>query len=140
MRLFGLLFVLFTLSACASPVITAASFALDGASYLTTKKSMTDHLLSAISNKDCSMIRAFSGNDICEENALEEYLDKGDQAGLTPNGHSVAKLSCLSTEEWKSAVAKVFTIENTALRHQALDSLPKECRSASATAAQNQPL
>jgi len=61
--LLGALFV----GGCAVPVpVQIASWALDGISYLTTQKSMTDHGLSFITHKDCALWRGVQGNNICD--------------------------------------------------------------------------
>lgn len=54
-------------SGCALPVpIQIASWALDGISYLATQKSVTDHGLSFVTQKDCALWRGVQGEDICD--------------------------------------------------------------------------
>ena len=67
---------LFLLSGCAlPPAIQITSWALDGLSYIATKKSATDHGLSIIAQKDCAMLRVVLGpKELCrdfDENATE---------------------------------------------------------------------
>jgi hypothetical protein len=49
------------------PVITIASYALDGAVLIGSGKTMRDHALSAAVGQDCSMFRVVSGNPICTD-------------------------------------------------------------------------
>tara|TARA_B100000427_G_scaffold248348_1_gene211447 strand:+ start:360 stop:683 length:324 start_codon:yes stop_codon:yes gene_type:complete len=39
--------------------------AADGASYITTGKSTTDHAISVVTNKDCALFRIVNGKNIC---------------------------------------------------------------------------
>ena len=57
------------LSGCALPVpVQIASWALDGISFLATKKSLSDHGLSMVAQKDCAIWRSLKGDEICSEN------------------------------------------------------------------------
>ncbi|NQV46154.1 MAG: hypothetical protein HQ504_00070 [Rhodospirillaceae bacterium] len=58
------------LSACAPiPPFTIASFALDGISYISTGKSVSDHALSVMVQQDCALGRALIKNrHICADN------------------------------------------------------------------------
>jgi hypothetical protein len=60
---------LFMLGGCAlPPAIQIASWALDGISYLATKKSATDHGISIITQKDCAMLRVVLGpKELCRD-------------------------------------------------------------------------
>ncbi len=61
--LLGVLFV----GGCAVPVpVQVASWAIDGISYLTTQKSLTDHGLSFVAQKDCALWRGIQGKNICD--------------------------------------------------------------------------
>jgi len=68
-NLFVLLTGLFWLSGCAlPPAIQITSWALDGISYIATKKSATDHGLSIIAQKDCAMLRVVLGpKELCRD-------------------------------------------------------------------------
>jgi len=56
------------LSGCAMPVsFRVASLAADGISYLTTKKSVTDHGLSMVSGQDCAVMRLVSEGSVCRK-------------------------------------------------------------------------
>lgn len=64
------------------PAIQLASLALDGISYVSTGKSVTDHAISAVTAKDCAMIRGLKGDEICTKNAVE--------VAMLPDGTPVA--------------------------------------------------
>ena len=51
------------LGACAP--LTLATLALDGVSYATTGKSVSDHTLSAMAGRDCSLLRLMKGGPVC---------------------------------------------------------------------------
>ena len=71
LRAAGALGMVVALSGCLAlpPAIQLASLAIDGISYMQTGKSMSDHALSAVTNKDCAMLRALDNiNDVCTEN------------------------------------------------------------------------
>ncbi len=56
------------LSGCGlPPAVTVASFALDVASYSATGKSVTDHGLSLVMQKDCALLRVVEGTVCVEE-------------------------------------------------------------------------
>lgn len=56
------------LQACAVPVpLKIASWALDGISYLATHKSLTDHGLSVVAQRDCALLRSLQGEEICRQ-------------------------------------------------------------------------
>lgn len=56
------------------PAIQLVSFALDGVSYATTGKSVTDHAISTITARDCAMTRLLEGEDICSDIPVEIAL------------------------------------------------------------------
>ena len=92
-RWLGVVSVLFLsalVSGCAVPVgVTVASWAIDGFSYAATKKSITDHGLSLIVDKDCAVHRIVTEMDIyalCrdlkdQQNTLTMVADAGDAVG-----------------------------------------------------------
>ena len=63
--------------ACGAPLaVSAVSYGSDGAMLATTNKSVTDHLASMVSKKDCAMWRALKGREVCrerEEGAKDPY-------------------------------------------------------------------
>ena len=65
------------LSGCGlPPVVTYASFAADILSYLTTKKSVTDHGISFVLEKDCALLRVLDGPICIEETEAETAVRK----------------------------------------------------------------
>ena len=56
------------ITGCAVPVpFQVASLALDGISYVMTEKSMTDHGLSVVAQKDCAVWRGVTAGELCRE-------------------------------------------------------------------------
>lgn len=53
---------------CAVPMpLQVASWALDGISYIMTKKSVTDHGISVVAQKDCAVWRGVTAGELCRE-------------------------------------------------------------------------
>ncbi len=69
------------INGCAMPLpFQVASWAIDGISYITTEKSVTDHGISFVAQKDCALLRIVQGQEICTNNedngiiaAIEAY-------------------------------------------------------------------
>ena len=60
--------LLISFGGCSMPAsMSAVSWAIDGASYIATKKSLTDHGLSFVSGQDCALYRFITGVDVCQE-------------------------------------------------------------------------
>jgi len=56
------------LSGCgAPPALIIASYAADGASYVATGKSVTDHGISAATGRDCALLRTIQGKPVCAD-------------------------------------------------------------------------
>lgn len=55
--------------------VSIASFVADGVSLLATEKTLTDHGLSMVANRDCAMWRGLKGDDICLDNTDDPYGD-----------------------------------------------------------------
>ena len=56
------------LGGCALPMpLQVASWALDGFSYLVTEKSVTDHGISLVAEKDCALFRGITEGAVCRE-------------------------------------------------------------------------
>jgi hypothetical protein len=49
------------------PAATIASYALDGVSFFSTGKSVSDHAVSAVAEKDCALWRVVKGEKICRD-------------------------------------------------------------------------
>ncbi len=62
------------LAGCVSipPAITAASWIINGASYAVSGKSVSDHAISAVLEKDCATWRIIKGDPICVDYPAEE--------------------------------------------------------------------
>ena len=61
----------FLLSSCAIPsAVTSLGYALDGFSYMASGKGVADHALSASQNRDCALLRAVRGAEICDAGAV----------------------------------------------------------------------
>lgn len=50
---------------CAASAVTAASYGADGASYVETGKTASDHFMSMVSKKDCALFRVFHNENVC---------------------------------------------------------------------------
>lgn len=62
----GACVALASLSGCGVPTaVTIASYAADGASFLSTGRSVTDHGISILLQKDCALIRVVRSRPIC---------------------------------------------------------------------------
>lgn len=83
----------FQLSGCLvalPPAIQLASFAADGISYATTGKSVTDHAISAVTERDCAMTRVLAGEDICmAPNPQLAMLPEASGAMATGDNHDI---------------------------------------------------
>jgi len=53
------------------PALTAASWALDGVSYLVSGKSVTDHAISEVAAQDCALFRVVQERAICEDYEID---------------------------------------------------------------------
>ena len=61
------------------PAYQIASLMLDGVNYVSTGKSVSDHAISVVAQKDCAVLRALNGQDICETPDTMVQLDGLDQ-------------------------------------------------------------
>ena len=64
-RLGVVLLPLFLAGCGLPPAVTIASFAIDAISLAVSEKTVADHALSQIAQKDCSMWRGFTGDELC---------------------------------------------------------------------------
>ncbi len=67
------------------PAVTIATYALDGAVWIGSGKTVRDHALSAALEQDCSMFRVLGGNPICVD--------------YTPDGTAAAALATMPAGE-----------------------------------------
>lgn len=67
-RTFAVLVPLILLNACALPAVySIATLAVDGISYATSGKGLSDHAISVVANEDCAMWRVFVARPICRD-------------------------------------------------------------------------
>ena len=64
-RLGVVLLPLFVAACGLPPAVTIASFAIDAISLAVTEKTVADHALSQIAQKDCALWRGFTGDELC---------------------------------------------------------------------------
>ena len=64
-RLGVVLLPLFVAGCGLPPAVTIASFAIDAISLAVSEKTVADHALSQIAQKDCAMWRGFTGDELC---------------------------------------------------------------------------
>ncbi len=77
MRWFVLAAGVIVLSGCGlPPIVTYTSYMADIFSYLTTKKSVTDHGISFVLEKDCALLRVLDGPICVEETEAETAVRK----------------------------------------------------------------
>jgi len=105
-RVVGIVAVPLVLGACGLPVgVQIASLVADGVSYLTTEKTLTDHGISVVTSKDCSLWRGVEGEDICREGDQmgTEGIELAKASTAPPN--KTAKGATISAEQPYSAAA-----------------------------------
>jgi hypothetical protein len=98
--------VVLSLSGCIvalPPAIQLASLALDGVSYVTTGKSMTDHAMSTVTAQDCAMTHLLKGEDICS--AYE------DEIAILPSGAPALANPVLANAQDASRTTKSASLE-----------------------------
>lgn len=57
------------------PALTAASWAIDGVSYLVSGKSVTDHAISEVAQQDCALFRVVQDREICADYEIDGNVD-----------------------------------------------------------------
>ncbi|MBS28571.1 MAG: hypothetical protein CL566_06540 [Alphaproteobacteria bacterium] len=87
------------LGACGlPPTLSAASWALDGVSYIVSGKSVSDHAISEVAQKDCALLRVVQGRELCDE-----YADDGDNPQImvaaAPSGDNWQSGDAIETPE-----------------------------------------
>jgi cell division protein FtsN len=95
------------LGGCGLPVgVTIASWAADGISYVATDKTLTEHGISAVAGKDCSVWRMFKGGNFCvewkdgEKPTIVAQNDQGqvDELGFDYDGDDTAYIDAIHSE------------------------------------------
>ena len=107
-RVVGVVAAPLVLSACGLPVgVQIASLVADGISYLTTEKTLTDHGISVVTSKDCSLWRGGEGENICRDEDQMGTEDIELAEALTAPPNKTAKGATISAEQHRaSAEAK----------------------------------
>ncbi len=84
------------LSGCVSipPILEQASWLLSGGSYLATGKGPSDHAISIVTKKDCSLLRLMILKPICvpvteetEQSSLSQIYEKSNNSPIDPDIH-----------------------------------------------------
>jgi hypothetical protein len=91
-----------------------ASWALDGISYITTEKSVTDHGISIVAQKDCALLRVVQGKEICSTDDSETIavakngnVDTADETTIMLVGSETATAPASSVIEINSQLQGV---------------------------------
>jgi hypothetical protein len=69
------------------PALSAASWALDGISYLATGKSVTDHAISEVAQQDCALFRVVQGRELCQVEVDDIQTAEGPQIMVAAAPH-----------------------------------------------------
>ena len=106
MRWLALAATALVLSGCAlPPVVTVASFALDFASYGATGKTVTDHGISAVLQRDCALLRSLDEGEVCRDDDYDFAGERPPRNEDTPAARRVAALEEESNRVNSGAVA-----------------------------------
>jgi hypothetical protein len=82
-----------SLSGCGlPPAVTYASTAADVFSYLTTGKSVTDHGISMVLEKDCALLRVLDGPICIDEEVVVEEGIVAHRPAKNPEAHAALPL------------------------------------------------
>ncbi|CCQ74159.1 SPOR domain-containing protein [Magnetospira sp. QH-2] len=82
---------------CALPMsVRIATWAVDGISYLATEKSLSDHMLSAVTEQDCAVWRGIKGDDICIDTSDEIQVAAVEVAKATGEQPPVGAVSAMT--------------------------------------------
>lgn len=94
------------LAACAAPLpFKIASWALDGISYLSTGKSVTDHGLSLVAQKDCALWRPVKGEKICNDPIDSGGVVVADASGTFGPGPLASVVEAVDIDERRESAA-----------------------------------
>ena len=98
MRWLSLAVLTILLSGCAlPPVFTAASLMADVISYASTGKSVTDHGISMVLQKDCALLRGFDGEICIEPDGADQFADS---LALDTDPAVASRDSDLASDNW----------------------------------------
>ena len=97
------------LSGCALPLpLQIGSWALDGISVLATQKSVSDHGISLVTQKDCAVWRGVLEGEICRNDAASDVM-VADDAVKSPVASGLEKTASLKTSVVTPPVLTVRT-------------------------------
>lgn len=95
------------LAACAAPLpIKIASWAFDGISYLSTGKSITDHGLSLVAQKDCALWRPVKGEKICSDIVDPDEVLVADVSGKIGSVRNTPAVEAILIDEEDASAPK----------------------------------
>jgi hypothetical protein len=116
------------LSGCAVPLpFQIASWALDGISYIATEKSVTDHGISIVAQKDCALFRVVQGDEICSVYDDSEAIavakisnaDTADEITITTLGKENSNTASVAETETNSQLPKASIYNYVNAQHKA---------------------
>ena len=108
-----ILLPIIVLQGCALPVpVQMASWIIDGISYLATEKSVADHGVSLVAQKDCAMWRGFKGETFCREDTEGVYALW--DTGATGNSGDLAEDAAPAAWELEGAPEDLAAFETAA--------------------------
>ncbi len=108
-RAFFVVIPLFLAGCGLPPLVTVASYALDGISFISTGKTVSDHALSAVAQKDCALFRLVKNELVCrkyrdgERGLLVAFADQWRQSVPDINSDVVDAEDGLETVVWAAA-------------------------------------
>ncbi len=115
-RLAGAVAAPLLIAGCGMPIgVQIASFLADTVSVITTEKTLTDHGISSITNKDCALWRKVEGKDICRQSD-DSVTTLADAASMPVTVSTEVKLS--EPNQGATATAKTIN-KNFAWRETA---------------------
>lgn len=77
--------------------VQVASWALDGISFLATDKSLTDHGLSVVAQKDCALWRGLKGDEVCSDYDNDATVAIAAAEQVAPEEENIAALANFDT-------------------------------------------
>jgi hypothetical protein len=83
-RWLALIVVPLVAGGCVPTAVVVASYAADGASYVATGKTVSDHGISAATMRDCSLLRVVKSEAICSDAPSETPAPFEDRRGSVP--------------------------------------------------------
>ena len=98
----------------APPIVSYVSMALDGASFITTGKSVGDHALSVVVNEDCALLRVITEQDVaavCREYPTEDPSEDQQEAATELTFDADFKILRLEVEAEKLPILAAVDAE-----------------------------